>query len=54
MNQDIGFSYIYSAKENKEILEIRKKYLPQEESKPDELKIGRIIFLKIKNWRKLL
>lgn len=38
MNQDIGFSYIYSAKENKEILEIRKKYLPREESKLDELK----------------
>ena len=38
MNQDIGFSYIYSAKENKEILEIRKKYMPREESKLDELK----------------
>ena len=38
MNQDITFSYNYSAKENKEVQEIRKKYLPQGESKLDELK----------------
>ncbi len=38
MNQDQIFSYSYSAKENSEVLEIRKKYLPQSESKIDELK----------------
>lgn len=38
MNQENTFSYKYSAKENKEIQEIRKKYLPQSESKMDELK----------------
>ena len=32
------FNYTYSAKENAEILEIRKKYLPQGESKLEELK----------------
>ena len=32
------FSYTYSAKENQEVLEIRKKYLPREESKLEELK----------------
>lgn len=38
MNKDIKFSYSYSAKENKEIEEIRKKYLPKSESKLEELK----------------
>lgn len=38
MDQTNTFSYKYSAKENKEIQEIRKKYLPQSESKLDELK----------------
>lgn len=38
MNQDTTFSYKYSAKENREIQEIRKKYLPQGESKMEELK----------------
>lgn len=38
MSQENTFSYKYSAKENKEVLEIRKKYLPQSESKLDELK----------------
>lgn len=38
MNQDTTFIYRYSAKENKEIQEIRKKYLPREESKLEELK----------------
>lgn len=37
MNQET-FIYSYSAKENKEIQEIRSKYLPREESKLDELK----------------
>lgn len=38
MNQENTFSYKYSAKENKEAQEIRKKYLPQSESKLDELR----------------
>lgn len=38
MNQDITFIYRYSAKENKEVQEIRRKYLPREESKLEELK----------------
>ena len=38
MSQDTTFSYKYSAKENKEVQEIRKKYLPQGESKIEELK----------------
>lgn len=38
MNKDLTFNYSYSAKDNYEIQEIRKKYLPQEESKLDELK----------------
>lgn len=37
MDQEI-FIYSYSAKENKEVQEIRKKYLPESESKLDELK----------------
>lgn len=37
MNQET-FIYSYSAKENREIQEIRSKYLPREESKLDELK----------------
>lgn len=32
------FSYTYSAPENTEVLNIRKKYLPKEESKLEELK----------------
>ena len=38
MKQENVFSYKYSAKENKEIQEIRKRYLPQSESKLEELK----------------
>lgn len=38
LSQEKQFTYTYSAKENKEIQEIRKKYLPQVESKLDELK----------------
>lgn len=38
MEKETSFSYSYSAKENKEVQEIRKKYLPQGESKMDELK----------------
>ena len=38
MNQDTTFSYRYSAQENKEVQAIRKKYLPQSESKMEELK----------------
>ena len=38
MNQETTFIYNYSAKDNKEIQEIRNKYLPREESKFEELK----------------
>ena len=38
MNQETTFIYNYSAKENKEVQEIRQKYLPREESKFEELK----------------
>lgn len=38
MNQDMTFSYKYSAKENKEIQEIRDRYLPREKSKLEQLK----------------
>lgn len=38
MEQNTSFSYTYSAKENAEVLEIRKKYLLKEESKFEELK----------------
>lgn len=38
MEQDTTFIYKYSAKENKEVQEIRRKYLPREESKFEELK----------------
>ena len=38
MNQETTFIYNYSAKENKELQEIRSKYLPREESKLEELK----------------
>ena len=37
LSQEKQFTYTYSAKENKEIQEIRKKYLPQVESKLEEL-----------------
>ena len=35
---DNTFSYTYSAPANQEVLNIRKKYLPQEETKLEELK----------------
>lgn len=38
MNNENAFSYTYSASENQEVMNIRKKYLPQEESKLEELK----------------
>ena len=38
MNQENTFSYNYSARENKEVQEIRKKYLPDGENKLEELK----------------
>ncbi|MBQ8001345.1 MAG: hypothetical protein IJ298_09170 [Ruminococcus sp.] len=38
MNQDTTFIYTYSAKENEEVQAIRRKYLPREESKYEELK----------------
>ena len=38
MGQQNSFSYTYSASYNQEVLNIRKKYLPQTESKMEELK----------------
>ena len=38
MEQENTFSYTYSARENQEVLNIRKKYIRQEESKLEELK----------------
>ena len=38
MNNENTFQYTYSASENQEVLNIRKKYLPQEETKLEELK----------------
>lgn len=38
MNNENTFSYTYSAPENQEVLNIRKKYMPQEETKLEELK----------------
>lgn len=38
MEKENTFSYRYSAAENSEVKEIRKKYLPNEESKIEELK----------------
>lgn len=38
MNENVIFTYKYSAPENKEVQEIRKKYLPKQESKIEELK----------------
>lgn len=38
MNNDAVFRYSYSAKQNEEVQAIRNKYLPQPESKLDELK----------------
>ncbi len=38
MKQDMTFTYSYSAKENEEVQAIRKKYLPQEESRLEEMR----------------
>ena len=38
MQRAISFSCSYSAKDNSEIQEIRRKYLPQTDSKMEELK----------------
>ena len=38
MTNENTFQYTYSAPQNQEVLSIRKKYLPQEETKLDELK----------------
>ena len=38
MRNENTFSYTYSAAENQEVLNIRKKYMPQEETKLEELK----------------
>ena len=38
MTNDNTFRYTYTARDNREVLEIRKKYLPQEETRLEELK----------------
>lgn len=38
MSNENTFQYTYSAPENQEVLNIRKKYMPQEETKLEELK----------------
>lgn len=38
MDRKNSFSYTYSATDHQEVLNIRKKYLPQEETKLEELK----------------
>lgn len=38
MNNENTFQYTYSARENQEVLNIRKKYLPREETALEELK----------------
>lgn len=38
MQNENTFRYLYSAKENQEVLNIRKKYLPQQETQLEELK----------------
>ena len=38
MNNENAFSYTYNAEENQEVLNIRKKYMPQEKSPLDALK----------------
>lgn len=38
MDQQSEFSYTYSAPENQEVLNIRNKYLPKQETKLEELK----------------
>lgn len=38
MTNENFFQYTYSAKENQEVLAIRKKYMPHEETKLEELK----------------
>lgn len=38
MDQENTFQYTYSARENQEVLTIRRKYLPREETKLEELK----------------
>lgn len=44
MNNENSFSYTYSALENQEVLNIRKKYMPQEETKMEELlRLDRVV-----------
>ena len=38
MNKENAFSYTYSAPEKQEVLDIRKKYMPREETKLEELR----------------
>lgn len=38
MNAELSYQYTYSAKDNQEVLRIRKKYLPREQTKLEQLK----------------
>lgn len=50
-NREETFRYTYSAKEQAEVESIRKKYLPQEESKMDQLrKLDRSASQKAQAW----
>ena len=50
-NQENTFQYTYSAQEQLEVEQIRKKYLPQEESKLDRLrKLDRSAYQKAQAW----
>ena len=50
-NTENTFQYTYSAKERSEVESIRKKYLPQEESKMDQLrKLDRSAYRKAQIW----
>lgn len=51
MEHNEGFRYTYSAQEQKEILAIRKKYLPAEENKMEQLrKLDQSVLQKAQAW----
>ncbi len=50
-NRETSFSYSYSAAQQKEIEEIRKKYLPKEENKMEQLrKLHNSVTQKAQTW----
>lgn len=50
-NHENGFQYTYSAKQQSEVESIRKKYLPQEENKMDQLRrLDRSVYQKAQAW----